>query len=386
MRLALLIWLGLVTLLSLASPADALAGKRRIVRESPFHYSHYAPGESSAIDGSWESPSGERVRIQRGRAWDVTRRYGIVLEQVMWKDIVWVAPGRYRALGTGCFGFPAADEELTLSVISTEQIVLRTQSLADVVYTAVGLDDATAFRAEHAAAVRLAEQPPVPEVGPAAVEIHRMRTHPAMLVAPGGPFDLVVDYTVTRSPTGEATVPVRFAYSILRGEEVLFVSTPSVIEAAVGRPLSRTVQLTATEAEDFYTIVALLEHAGAIAERESSLLIGDSGGLLRRLEGKWRVVGHEPSIEILLVEKADGLSAVIPSSNHLWRRITSTVEVEESGVVWRLEEHSDEMNCSIASETTLTFGESMDQLIAAPAVVGGGWCAQPGRLDDQTWV
>jgi hypothetical protein len=362
-----------------------LAGTKETLRDQPYHLSHFPPAQALAIDGLWESSSGERVRIQKGRAWDVTKRSGTRLDYVMWKDIEREAAGRYRAAATGCYGYPAADEPVTLSVVGEDRIAVRSDSLGTTAYRAVKLDARKRLVEEYEEARLLAQAPPVVEAGPPGVEIHRVTTRPAMVVGTGAPFDLVVDYTVTGAPTGEKTVPVLFSYSIGGGGKSLLEAEPELVEAAVGRPLSRSVHLTASRTPGAYELTAAFKLGGATAMGRSGLLIGESGDLLDRLAGSWEISGRELPVRLELSRSEDRLEISIAARGGDWRLIESATEVSASGLVWRGKDRSEEMDCWIEWETTLHFGSDLDELSGAARIVDGGWCVEVGVLKNETW-
>jgi carboxyl-terminal processing protease len=97
--------------------------------------------------------------------------------------------------------------------------------------------------------------------GEPTIEIHNLKISPANVSA-GSSFDLVVNYSVSDPSNQSNRIPVKFSFSILRSERVMFAPKPVELQALNGSKMSRIVTLTANEEHGIYELEAILKYKG----------------------------------------------------------------------------------------------------------------------------
>jgi len=354
-----------VPLVALLLPNTALAGKK-----NPLHKKNFPPGERLAIDGVWTDPWGTfEVRFERGRAYQyrVVGMKKFIDPEVWFHKIERVAPGRYRGVvpsENAMWG--GKGSEVTISILDEKKDYLRELELAK----------------------QLGEPEPEREevsVGAPELRISRTELVPGMLVDPGSPFDLEVDFVVTGTATEQETASVVFAYGISSEGRPVFDSEPALLEVPVGLSQSRHVQLTASEEEGSYELEVMLKLGGAVATRTVHLLVGGKERLLDALAGEYLMVFPHMSRaanRIELSRSGDGLSyTLLPGemTRHGWEVQSSSVEVTDHELVVTATMHSATLGATITARDTLALNGSLDQLDGTSEVIDSGKFARIGE-------
>ncbi len=249
---------------------------QKALREDPLHKDNVLAGEKSPIDGLWHDGYYTQ-RIDRGRMYPSIENkgkhyafgYDTYWPMVSMGDIVWVAPGRYRAMYLGKSN--KLDRPCTLTVISNKKIALKFGDKIDQFYTRVKLDnekwfldDLNQFRQQSTASRR-----PSPSIS-----IHEVSTDP-VVVPQGQPFDLLVDYTANDPNTNDPTLPVEFSYMVKQGDEILFKSRPQIATSPNGRPTERIVHLKGAIDKGAYIIEISLIYGGLRETQPANLFISE---------------------------------------------------------------------------------------------------------------
>lgn len=380
-----------VAVLPLTACIKAMVAKE--LKKDPYHKTHFPPTEPSPIDGAWVDPWGSPIRIEEGRSWDDTEnpQYG-KYPKVHWKDITRVAPGQYRAVGSGWAS--NAGEPITISVVSETQIIARL-SLSDRAYTCKDLDDRKWFMEDFKAARNAQAVGEAAGVAAASgdaatptVEIIRVETSPAALTTPGSTFDLEVDYRVNGG--GPEAGPVSFSYAILRGDELLMESQPVRLEARPGEAASRTVNLKATSDQGTYTLRATIVYAGESSSAETMFLIGSRDLLLDMLAGEWLCrIGQKEFERCMLTREGDRLVGNFIRDQvraaH-WDLVHSSTELVDNRLVLRSKESSETLGCWHETETVFEIDGNFDELTGTSKITNGNWCVRIGETFNVTFV
>lgn len=368
-----------MSLMALLFPADALAGKK-----SPLHKKNFPPGERQVIDGVWSDPWGTwEVRFERGRAYQhrVLGKKMFVSPDVWFSEIERVAAGRYRGV------VPAENpmwgrkgSEVTISILDENQIVVRAQ-IGDRTFEVIKLDNQKDYLKELEQATLLGEPEPEREhvsVGAPELRITRTELVPGMLVDPGSPFELEVDFVVTGTATERETASVVFAYTISSEGATVFDSEPTLLDVPVGLSQSRHVQLTASEEEGDFEIEVMTKLGGAVATSTVHLLVGGKERLLDALAGTWVVAFRHRSVanlRIKLDRTADGLSyTMLPGemTKHGWIVQRSSVEVTADQLVVTTTIHAQSLGMTMTGRDTLALNGGLDQLHGIAEVIDAG--------------
>ena len=299
--------------LAAALMAGGCASSSKLTRDDPHDVSFTPPGQTMPIDGLWSDPWGTfSVRIERGRAYQHSA-FETELELrpvVWWSEITRVGAGRYTAT------LPKDDpmwgklgDQLTISVISPSEIVVRAP-IGDRTYKAEKIDDRQAYLAELAEARADAKSGAGVQVtiGEPAVAISRAEVAPTLVVAPGAPFELEVDYVVTGTPIETDSAALDFAYSIKTEGRSVFESQPVRLQVEFGMPQSRVVELAASARRGSYLIETRINYEGVVATAGASLLVGSQDALFDALAGVWdSEVPTWPKTRFELIRQDDGL-------------------------------------------------------------------------------
>jgi tetratricopeptide (TPR) repeat protein len=92
-------------------------------------------------------------------------------------------------------------------------------------------------------------------------------------VAPGGKFDLVVEYRVDNPLVAAEKVAVQFGYAILQEGSSLFAKKPFAVQSFNGRPTRRTEHVTASQTKGAYTIEVTVSCSGRTDTKIANLRI-----------------------------------------------------------------------------------------------------------------
>jgi hypothetical protein len=372
--------------------------------KDPHDVSFYPPGEAVPIDGLWVDPWGTfSVRIERGRAYQY-RALGLrtkTQEIVWWSEIERAGAGRYTArLPKNDLMFGNAGDTLSISVLSETEIVVRAP-IGDRTFRLEKLDDDRAYLADLAEARTGADSAANVAIGQPAVEITRLLISPGMVVAPGAPFDLELDYVITGTSTQAESMPLVFAYSVSSDGTPVFESQPIQISATVGTPQSRVVHLDASHTPGSYEINARIEHEGAVARSSITLIIGDETALLDALAGTWdtEIPGNPTTTRMRLVRDGDGLRysfvgrdlSALPEpapgfQYPEWNIGDSSVVVSGGELVITVDiALTGSVSCAMKVQDRLRLTGTLDELHGEATVLDGGDCVRIGEVFNVTY-
>ena len=104
------------------------------------------------------------------------------------------------------------------------------------------------------------------------IVIHNVAVNPKSVTA-GSRFDLVVDYSVSDPSNQSDRIPVKFSFSILRSERVVFAPEPVELQALNGGKMSRIVTLTANKEQGIYELKAVLKYKGKMTSDTTQVKI-----------------------------------------------------------------------------------------------------------------
>lgn len=109
--------------------------------------------------------------------------------------------------------------------------------------------------------------------GAAGLRVTRVSVQPEH-IAPGGRFDLVVEYSASDPASDAGELPVAFSYRILSGDTPLFSKPAVEVAGRNGQPTTlRKRGLVATTTPGRYTLEAVLEYAGHSASASTAFTV-----------------------------------------------------------------------------------------------------------------
>jgi hypothetical protein len=283
----------LFALLTIAWSPEARIAKN-ILKKDPHHKDNIPEKPACPIDGLWkDSYYGYRYGIEKGRLFDMNRNivHGRDLSwpMVSIKDIVRVAPGKYRGLtmvGSNKW------KPCTLTVLEGNKIAQKSKGKSIQIYEYIRLssskwfdDDYTAMQAGVAIApinraVPSERSPPIPKKR--ALELKSVGVHPRA-IKPGDTFDFEFKYMASDSISKNGTLPVQYQCSIIEGKKVLLESNPSIIQSSSGLTMSKVIKLKGSNKKGVYTIKICISYKDLVENGSAELTVCDNPK--RRPEG-----------------------------------------------------------------------------------------------------
>lgn len=272
---------------------------RSALKKDPKHKDNIPERPACPIDGLWkDSYYGYKFGIEKGRLFD---RNPIIIhgKDMSWpmvsiKDIVRVAPGKYRGLTMAGGG---GWNPCTLTVVQGNKLVQKTKGRTTQVYEYISLHNPRWFtddyRAMQAAAAskpresgisgheRVSGSSQKPSLKLQGVELR------PQAIKPGDAFDMEFKYLVSDSGSGKKTLPVQYQYRILAGKKVLLKSEPSVIQSGNGLMMSKVINLQGSGKKGVYTIEVLIDYKDYVDKGNTELIVCENP----------RVVQANPSAE-----------------------------------------------------------------------------------------
>jgi len=397
-KLSISILLQILVLLSFLI-LNACMTTSSVMRNDPLHINQHPPGKAQPIDGTWKTPWGDRIIIDRGRMYQPD----FVYPWAWLKNITRVAPGKYRADNTGSKQIQG--DNITLSVVSANKLVIITE-MTEVAYTLMSVKNSKWHLADFKLAVKSdkakksglldnrQEQP---------VIFHQAVVEPAK-VARGDTILIKALFSVFDENTSRKTVPVEYFYEIQKQDRVIYKSAVKAIEAVNGGRTPLEIKLKAASREGDYKVVLKIDHekgatqtdmnfsivtpeearAYAAVNRPESPL--QKGTVEERLLGKWKFVfpGFPPPEPVLILSKENNKLVAkffIKDSNFHWIKLT----INENSLIIRAKgNHTRVKDCWFEAEDVITFNDEMDKLPVRSKILDGSYCVSIGQIFKST--
>ncbi len=358
-----------------------------------WHVDHYKPTQAAPIDGTWRTPWNDRTIIDRGRMYLPDSPYypmGVLM------NIARVAPGKYRAEGTGSQQIQG--KNITLSVVSADKLVILSD-MTEVAYTLVKAKNPKWFQADYALTLeseksKTSQATSLHQDQP--IVIHQALVQPAR-VARGDMLKIKASFSIDDQNPSTKTAMVSYFYEIASQGKRVFRSTPKTIEAAKGAKIPLEIELKAASNLGDYTIVLEVSHSQGKTEKqmafsivtseEAAIYVADKakgpGSVEDRLIGKWKFdfSSNSPSPELLITRKDGKLYFFLnqPKARAAWKSQIELIELNDQHMKLRTKEIGPE-NCWYVVEDVITFNDQMDGMDTRSQIIDGSWCVKIGQI------
>ena len=363
-----------------------------------FHIDHYKPTKAAPIDGTWKTPWGDRVIIDRGRMYQPD----FIYPWTWLKNITHVAPGKYWAENTGAKQIQG--DNITLSVVSANKLVIITD-MTEVAYTLLSAKNSKWHLADYKLAIKAAKAQKTGSPGyrqKQPVIFNQAVIEPAK-VARGDTILIKALFSVFNENSSQKTVPVEYYYEIQKQDRVIYKSATKAIEAANGARTPLEIKLRAASREGDYKVILKLSQEKGAARTNMNFSIVTSeearaytavnrpdsplqkGTVEDRLLGKWRFVfpgSGPPGPELTLLKANNKLEARVFSktTRTYWVKLTKN----ENNLVLRTKAADPTGSCWYVVEDVITFNDEMDKMPVRSKIIDGSWCVSIGQIFKST--
>ena len=364
-----------------------------------YHVDQYKPTKATPIDGTWKTPWGDRVIIDRGRMYQPD----FVYPWAWLKNITRVAPGKYRADSTGSKQIQG--DNITLSVVSANKLAIITD-ITEVAYTLVSAKNSKWHQADFKLAIKAAKakkvgSPDNRQKQP--VVFHQAVVEPAK-VAMGDTILIKALFSVFNENSSQKSVPVEYFYEIQKQDRVIYKSAIKAIEAVNGAKTPLEIKVKAASREGEYKVVLKISRQKGAAQTNMNFSIvtpeeakayaavnrpespQQKGTMEERLLGKWKFVfpGFPPPEPVLILSKENNKLVAkffIKDSRIHWIKLT----INENSLVLRAKGNHTAVNgCWFVAEDVITFNDEMDKMPVRSTIIDGSGCVSIGQIFKST--
>ncbi len=377
---------------------SCFAGCGPSMKSLQYHVDQYKPTKAAPIDGTWKTPWGDRIIIDRGRLYLPDFMYPMVVL----KNITRVAPGKYRADSTGSKQIQG--DNITLSVVSVNKLAIIT-NMTEVAYTLMSAKKSKWHLADYKLAVKAAKakkvgSPDNRQKQP--VAFHQAVVEPAK-VARGDTILIKALFSVFDENNSRKTVPVEYYYEIKKQDRVIYKSAIKAVEAVNGAKTPLEIKLKAASRQGDYKVVLKLSQLKGAAQTDTNFSIVTpeearayaavnrpepapyKGTVEDRLLGKWKFVcpSFPPPEPVLIISKENNKLVAqdfMKGNKTLWMKL----EINENNLIIRAKALGPVENCWYVTEDVITFNDEMDKMPVRSTIIDGSWCVQIGQIFKST--
>ena len=353
----------------------------------------------AALPDADRQPWGDRVIIDRGRLYQPD----FVYPWALLKNIIRVAPGKYRAENTGAKQIQGGN--ITLSVVSANKLAIITD-MTEVAYTLISAKKNKWHLADYKLAIKDAKakkvrSPDNRQKQP--VAFYQAAVEPAKVVR-GDTILIKALFSVFDENSSQKIVPVEYYYEIKKQDRVIYKSDAKAIEAENGVKIPLEIKLKAASREGDYKIVLKLSQQKGAAQTNMNFSIvtteevrayaagnrpeppQEKGTVEDRLLGKWNFIfaGSPPPEPMLLILSKENNKLVARNFVEDPKTVWVQLKINENNLIIRAKALGPVGDCWYVTEDIITFNDEMDKMSVRSKIVDGNWCVQIGQIFKST--
>jgi hypothetical protein len=217
---------------------------------------------------------------------------------------------------------------------------------------------------------------------PPYIVIESIKTDPEAL-APGQPFDILVDYKA--ADTGQQPdLPVRFSYTILKGDNKLLQSPESRLQAENGKLMNRKISLRASPETGNYEVQVTMHYKGLKMTQKTGFEISDDPFFTKKvltykdIEGNYIFSLGNTHANLDIIANGNGIRINHYKSDNILYEIVS-YKLENKVLTFIEKDGNKQLGCWHHQQIEIDFSSPDAVKPLTSTVVDGNWCVVIGQ-------